>query len=1239
MQPPARAGLAAIAAGLVLATGAISPAVAQTAPAIPPGAPANPPGSPAPTDAGDPEITVTLVTGDVVHITGSGTDHESITVDAVSGTPDSIQTMQIGDDTYVLPDAASAFVTSGALDERLFNISDLIEFGYDDQTSGGIPVIAQYDKGQRATPKALPGSEKVRTLSSVGGASLKTDHTKASAFWTALTDAGKTRSAQGDLGSGIDKLWLDGRVKPSLDVSVPLVGAPEAWAGGYDGTGATVVVLDTGIDAGHPDVDDALRTTKSFVPGEEVTDVDGHGTHVASTIVGSGEASGGTHIGVAPGADLVVGKVLADAGFGLDSWIIAGMEWAAAEIDADVVNMSLGDDERTDADNILSQSLDALSEKYDTLFVVAAGNVGGTGTVTAPGTAESALTVAATDDADELAYFSSRGPRGLDDGLKPDLAAPGVDITAARSQYAKGSGPLRTLSGTSMATPHVAGAAAILAAQHPDWTGAHLKDALVSSTVELDYTPYEVGSGRLDIPAAMDAIDATGSVYFGKAMWGGTDPEPATRTITYRNSSADPVELTLTADTAGPDGDLALVKLTADTITVPANGEISVDASAAFADATTVGHYLGQVVATTADGAVAARTTTGLTRESEHYNLDVTVLGNDGEPIQVEVTKYRYGTTTFTGGMTDPGTGAIKTERVIPGVYAVWAKIRLGSSDGTDRTYWMNQPHVTVSADTKIVLDLRDAKPITLDTPKDSAPYYQRVEWSHDAGLDTSLDTFYSALPAGPATEVWMNPLEKVDGDRFDLTARWVRTEPLLDLKARTPKGIRISPLYQSGSSRLDGKIDLDVVVAGTGSPEEIAAVDAEGKALLVTRDAAVAPEARIAAAEAAGAELVIVINNGAGTLYDVAGSDAVPTIGISADEGEALLAANLSKLRITGTAVAYPEYGYDYAHTWQGSLPSDLTVRPGDDDLAKITDRFADATPRPMYVTRYDCPDYLTRCLGSTQAWESGRDHVTYVSASTDGTAAPWTAYAQIPSIGLDVRDVKGAYTAGDEIELDWFGVQAPRQGDGFTRSENRNSVLRMNIPLVSAPDGITGTWAKSATVSSKLYQGDTLLNSTTSQAIAATAASTDATQKFRLETTVTVPQDAWASSNRTATSWTFGVDQSTRAWLPLIGLAYEVPTRLDGSVSGKGWTKFSVTAEHVPDAHGAGALTDLSLELSYDEGETWHQVETTRDGDRWDVRLKLPKGIDSVSLRTSAQDDAGNSVTQEVIRAFLVG
>ena len=297
------------------------------------------------------------------------------------------------------------------------------------------------------------------------------------------------------------RVWLDGMRRPSLDVSVPQIGAPAAWQAGYTGAGVPVAVLDTGIDATHPDLRRRVAATKNFTADPDIRDTDGHGTHVASTIAGTGKASRGRYTGVAPGANLLVGKVCAGSGCP-ESAILAGMEWAAAA-GAKVVNLSLGGPD-TAGDDPLELAVERLSAEYGTLFVVAAGNDGGYGaeTVSSPASATAALAVGAVDDQDALASFSGRGPRVHDAALKPEIVAPGVDILAARSRYSqrgKRGDRYVSLSGTSMATPHVAGAAALLAQQHPDWTGTQLKATLVGSAKPLEGAEvYEQGAGRVD---------------------------------------------------------------------------------------------------------------------------------------------------------------------------------------------------------------------------------------------------------------------------------------------------------------------------------------------------------------------------------------------------------------------------------------------------------------------------------------------------------------------------------------------------------------------------------------------------------------------------------------------------------------------------------------------------------------------------------------------------------------------
>ncbi|WP_240760196.1 S8 family serine peptidase, partial [Phytoactinopolyspora endophytica] len=164
------------------------------------------------------------------------------------------------------------------------------------------------------------------------------------------------------------------------------------------------------------------------------TDRAGHGTHVASIVAGRGTASDGRYTGVAPDADLLVGKVLDDYGDGQESWIIAGMEWAVAE-GADVVNLSLGGC-ATDGSDPMAEAINTLTEQSGALFVVASGNhpspmgCASPETVSSPASADSALAVGSVNKGDELNDFSNVGPRLGDGALKPDLTAPGAAILA-----------------------------------------------------------------------------------------------------------------------------------------------------------------------------------------------------------------------------------------------------------------------------------------------------------------------------------------------------------------------------------------------------------------------------------------------------------------------------------------------------------------------------------------------------------------------------------------------------------------------------------------------------------------------------------------------------------------------------------------------------------------------------------------------------------------------------------------
>ncbi|MET8413692.1 S8 family serine peptidase, partial [Streptomyces sp. NPDC005195] len=461
---------------------------------------------------------VTLITGDVVTTRQSpGTDGRAggtVGVRGADGRPVQTHILTSGDDLYVFPESVLPYVAEGTLDRQLFNITDMIADGYDDAHRDRLPLIVSYTHSAdtRRKAAALPdGATRVRTLDGIDGAALTADRAHAADFWksvagTSTTDGARKQATAPAFADGIAHIWLDGLVHADLADSTKQIGAPQVWADGNTGQGVDVAVLDTGVDAGHPDLADRVASRQSFVPDENTDDHVGHGTHVASIIAGTGAASDGKEKGVAPGARLDIGKVLDNTGSGQTSWVLAGMEWAAVDQHAKVINMSLGDGQVSDGTDPLSQAVDRLSTETGALFVVAAGNAGAPGTIGSPGAANDALTVGAVDSDDSVAVFSSQGPR-VDGALKPEITAPGVGILAANSQFdGNDAGAYQTMSGTSMATPHVTGAAALMAAAHPDLTGSALKDLLTSSSRQTpQYDAFQAGSGTLDVAAAAHA--------------------------------------------------------------------------------------------------------------------------------------------------------------------------------------------------------------------------------------------------------------------------------------------------------------------------------------------------------------------------------------------------------------------------------------------------------------------------------------------------------------------------------------------------------------------------------------------------------------------------------------------------------------------------------------------------------------------------------------------------------------
>lgn len=739
---------------------------------------------------------VTLITGDRVRLDVGPDGGQTAAVEPADRGVDATELVfdifREAGDLYVIPSDAAPYV-GDRLDRQLFNVTRLVAQGLDDGRSSTLPVIVDYEHEIGALPPALSGGLVLESIDAVAAREAKP---QARAFGRALAQqasrdgaGARASAAEAGLFSGIEKIWLDATIEVALDESVPQIGAPAAWAAGYDGTGVTVAVIDTGIDRTHPDLAGKIAASRSFVPGEEVADGHGHGTHVAATIAGSGAASGGRFKGVAPGATLVVGKVLSNAGTGPISQVVDGIEWAALEQDADVVNLSLGSEVPLDASDPASQAIDNLTASTGTLFVVAAGNLGpGSYTIAAPGAAAAALTVGAVNKAGALGGFSSRGPSLGDHRLKPEISAPGVSITAARAAGTSIGTPVDAsytiASGTSMATPHVAGAAAILSQRHPDWAAPRLKAALVATSEDGGHTVYQQGAGRVDVARAvrqeLEVSPATAD--FGFFPWPQAGP-PVTRTLTYANSgdAGLTLDLTLTAaSTAGTAVSAAALALAADSVTVPAGGTASV---ALTLDPTAVEPgrlYTGKVVAAAPDGSRLA-TPVGFVIDEQHHAVDVTVLDRTlvSDYVVVNVSLYAVDGTlagesrgrSCLSGCTWP------VEFVLPaGTYSARAWVRWTNASGEREFAVLLDPEVEVGADTDIVLDANDATEIGFDTHRPSEPLAASSFSTFQTTADGSRQLI--SLLVGSGLHWSVTPTEPVTTGRFWIASHWLLAGP-----------------------------------------------------------------------------------------------------------------------------------------------------------------------------------------------------------------------------------------------------------------------------------------------------------------------------------------------------------------------------------------------------------------------------------------------------------------------------
>lgn len=1051
------------------------------------------PGSAAPpTAAPDPGARVTdvrLLTGDVVTLGG---ESEAQVRPAQGREHVTFYTSRDDQgDTHVVPEDAVVPLAQGRLDPALFDVSALARAGYRDT----LPLIVDY---AGATPRSA-AARVTRELPVLSAAAV--DAELAGGYWATVREA--------------EHVWLDASTRLPLNRSVAQVDAPAAPVDGHTGAGATVAVLDTGIDTTHPDLADAVVATKILSDSTTIDDLDGFGTHIASIITGDSAK----YPGVAPDAKLLIGKVVDDDGWTRTSSVIAGMEWAAAS-GADVVNISLGSPRPSDGTDPVSMALNEITAKTGVLFVAAAGETGLDTWVASPAAADAALAVGAVDSHDALAFFSGRGPRLGDGAMKPDITAPGVSVVGAKAVNGTGGGPggpvedgYVAMSGTAVAAPRVAGAAAILAAEHPDWTPDQLKAALMGTAEpNSDLTVFEQGAGQLDIAAATrtPVVASVGSLNFGRSAWPHEDDEPVTQTITYTNPGTEAVVLDLTADVQsgrGVEAPAGMFTFAPAQLTVPAGGQASTTVTADTRVKAVDGMYTGAIVAGN-----AVRTPLVLHREAQTHTVTVNMIGYDGNPTDLFATRFTnvdpepYAERSYRGY--DPS-GTV-TLRLPDGEYFVTGTVqeRLGDQ-GDYRNAEFAEPAFTVTGDTTLTFDAREAKPVELRTDK----------------------------PNAKPGKGWVLFVRDTPGGQV---------------------GVKMSGRYQTFEN-------MTVRPSTTSS-----------------------------------------------------------------DNFQFVAEAHLAEWN--GTSFDNSPYLYHLRHTERGAVPKTLRWHERDRDLAKVRTEHArtrtGTVGRRDYFLYLSLPRTLTEYYTPDKQWAYEQEFVEVLEND------------RFTSVASSRQVVPMVFTTGRTTTMRWgFGVHGPAMPASAYYSAEQTGVrdpidrLRFGVPMYTdqTPGRVGYTYAGSTqllrdgkVIGESDEPGGGVFNLGPGRA------------EYTLRTTVE-PPEAGLSTHIDA-EWTFtSAHDDNYVAIPLLALRFA--PNLDNDNAAPAGKRFTIPLYAQRNGDTAPATVNApTVEVSYDDGKTWHPTTVTTHHDQWKATVNHPRDAKFVSLRSHVTDQDGNSQRQTIIRAYAL-
>ena len=799
-----------------------------------------------------------------------------------------------------------------------------------------------------------------------------------------------------------------------------------------------------------------------------------------------------------------------------------------------------------------------------------------------------------------------------------------------------------------MAAPHVAGAAALLAQQHPYWTRPRAEGRAGQHggpNGELSVT--EQGAGRIDVAKA-SAQSVIGTATLNLGLYDDGDTGTVRKPVTYRNSSAADVTLSLRLglDTAG-------VSLAQDSVVVPANGAATVDV-VVDAAALPRGRKTAYLEATAGDTVV--HTSVGVAKEAPKHRVTFTAIGLDGGGAFINPLTL-YGDDSRFDVLASMPEGRTLTAEVAEGTYFLHARSDSGRAPDAEDQLIVN-PSLKVDKDMTVVLDARKANRIQIKTPK---PAIQRGILSHYTSRELASGRRIShfTMQFDGTRYVAVTPTEPVTEGKFEFGSRWGLVAPLLSTQVRGVPGFRPEMFLVGRSPALAGDRRLPVVNIGPGRAEDYRGRDVRGKiALIHGQDLNVSDDTYVKTAADAGAALALIVPHPVEyeyTQWQPTGTR-LATMGAlirRADGARLLDLLERGKVTIDLHGTPTSPYLYDVHQVTEGQIPNRVVHTVSDQNSATVTTKYHESGGAPYSKEqRFSWRPWQTTSNLQYQRWTgTGTTREEIVSAGD----LFWMHRVKHDFSGDSLNPLGGGmnqapvqYKAGQKLTESWFapalapaapkgaGMVSYREGDTFT----------LRVPAWSdadpthygLPEGGLGVPSDKGAV--RLFRDGVQVAQANFAWGAFTASAEDGPRTtYRLEQDVSRTSPEWQFATRTQSAWTFKSGNAAgRTTLPLLQVDLDARADIRNTVKANRDHTLAVGVR-AQDGLARPDVRAVTVWASYNDGGTWKKATVIPHGSRYDAVLRHPQ-LDQttgyVTLRVQARDAAGNIVDQTIDRAY---